>query len=77
MSESESDLESLDPEAETCFDGLCACISEELAARIAVGADATSSAGPTTLSELIADAILDAFVVRARATPRYRWLQPQ
>jgi hypothetical protein len=51
MSKSESDLESLDPESEACFDALCARISAELAARIAIGDDATTVAGQRTLSE--------------------------
>jgi hypothetical protein len=77
MSESESDLERLDPESEACFDALCARISEELAARIAIGDDATTVAGQTRLSQLIADAILDVFVVTARSSPRYRWRRTQ
>jgi hypothetical protein len=75
--DSDSDLERLDPDSEACFDALCARISEELAARIAVGNDPTTIAGRNTLSELIADAVLDAFVVRVRVLPRYRWRKPQ
>jgi len=75
--ESDPDLERLDSESEACFDALCARISEELAARIAVGDDPRTTAGQNRLSELIAEAILDTFVVRARTSPRYRWRKPQ
>jgi hypothetical protein len=71
------ELERLDPESEACFDALCGLISEELGARIAVGADPTTPDGQQALAELIADAILDGFVVRARTFPRYRWRRSQ
>jgi len=70
------DLQHLDPESEACFEELRAKILEELAARIAVGDDPTTTAGQETLSELIADAVLDRFVVRIRTAPRYRWRRP-
>jgi len=75
--DSDSDLERLDPESEACFDALCARISEELSARLALGDDPTTAVGQKTLSELIADAILDSFVLRARSSPRYRWRKSQ
>jgi hypothetical protein len=53
---------------------LAARIAEELTARIAVGDDPTSPIGCEEFSELIADAVLDAFIVRQRAAPRYRWI---
>jgi hypothetical protein len=67
-----SDLERLDPESEAQFDSLVECISWELGARIAVGDDPKTPDGLRTLSELIADAVLDRFAVRTRETPRYR-----
>ena len=67
------ELERLDPESEACFQALAARIAEELIARIAVGDDPTSPIGCEVLSELIADAVLDVFVVRQRTAPRYRW----
>lgn len=69
----EPELERLDPESEACFGALRDRISEELAARVAVGDDPSTADGQAALSELIADAILDGFVVRARTSPRYRW----
>jgi len=72
----EPELERLDPESEACFEALRDRISEELAARIAVGDDPTTPDGQEVLSELIADAILDRFVVRPRTSPRYRWRRP-
>jgi hypothetical protein len=70
---SETELERLDPESEACFDELSARIAEELGARIAVGDDPSTDDGCKQLAELIADAVLDAFVVRLRTSPRYRW----
>ena len=69
----QSELERLDPESEACFDALRDQIAEELAARVAVGDDYKTPDGQAALSQLIADAILDRFVVRARTSPRYRW----
>jgi hypothetical protein len=67
-----SDLERLDPESEAQFAPLAEIIAWELGARIAVGDDPRTPDGLKTLSELIADCVLDHFVVRARQTPRYR-----
>jgi len=67
------ELERLDPESEACFQALAARIAEELTARIAIGYDPTSPIGCEKLSGLIADAVLDMFVVRQRTVPRYRW----
>jgi hypothetical protein len=60
-----------DPESEGCFDALKARIAWELAARIAVGDDPRTPEGRDVLSSLIADAVLDAFVLRERTAPRY------
>lgn len=65
-------VERTDPESEAQFDPLVECIAWELGARIAVGDDPKTPDGLQTLSELIADAILDRFAVRARETSRYR-----
>lgn len=70
----QSELERLDPESEACFQALAARIAEELSARIAIGDDPSSPGGCEELSELIADAVLDVFVVRQRTSPRYRWV---
>jgi hypothetical protein len=70
-----SDLECLDPESEAQCSPLVECIASELGARIAVGDDPKTPDGLKRLSELIADAVLDRFVVRARKIPRYRWTQ--
>ncbi|NEQ97596.1 MAG: hypothetical protein F6K30_12890 [Cyanothece sp. SIO2G6] len=71
--ENKTELERLDPESETCFDDLAVVVSEELYARIAVGDNPSTPAGCQLISELIADAILDGFVIRQRTSPRYRW----
>ena len=67
----------LDPESEACFEALRARILEELASRVAFGDDPTTPDGQEALSELIADAVLDCFVVKKRIAPRYRWLDQQ
>jgi hypothetical protein len=66
-----SNLQRLDPESEACFSALVARIGEELAARIAFGDDPRTAEGQQVLSELVADAVLDGFVVRKRTSPRY------
>lgn len=66
-------LERLDPESEACFMALRDRIEWELSARIAIGDDPSTPEGCEQLSELIADTILDGFVVRLRTSPRYRW----
>lgn len=71
--ENKPELERLDPESEACFHDLAAVVSEELYARIAVGDDPSSPEGCQLISELIADMILDGFIVRPRTTPRSRW----
>ncbi len=71
--EREPELERLDPESEACFKALAARIGEELTARIAAGDDPSTPSGCNELSVLIADAVLDGFVVRLRTTPRYGW----
>lgn len=70
--ESDTKLERMDPESEACFAALVESIHWELSARIAMGDDPSTEEGCKELSELIADTVLDAFVVRARAEPRYR-----
>ena len=65
------ELERLDPESEACFKALAARILWELSALIAIGDDPSTPDGCKEVSELIADAVLDGFVVRERATPRY------
>ena len=66
------DLERTDPESEACFVGLTESIEREMRARIAIGDDPRTPDGCAALAELLADAVLDVFVVRARQTPRYR-----
>jgi hypothetical protein len=73
MADGESKLIHMDPESEQCFEALKATIREELSARVAGGDDPSTPQGAETLSELIADVILDVFVVRRRQSPRYRW----
>lgn len=70
---SDPKLERMDPESEACFAALAERIAWELSARIAVGDDPSTTQGCKKLSELIADTVLDAFVVRTRVEPRYRW----
>ncbi len=60
-----------DPESEACFGDLRDRIAWELGARIAAGDDPRTPEGLAVLSELIADAVLDAFAVRPRTEPRY------
>ncbi|MBU1189242.1 MAG: hypothetical protein KKC01_09450 [Gammaproteobacteria bacterium] len=67
-------LQRLDPESEACFETLRGRILEELSSRVALGEDPTTSDGQEALAELIADAVLDSFVVRKRIAPRYQWL---
>jgi hypothetical protein len=69
----DSKLERMDPESEACFAELAERIAWELSARIAMGDDPSTVEGCKELSKLIADSVLDAFVVRTRAEPRYRW----
>jgi hypothetical protein len=70
----DSQLERMDPESEACFAALVERIAWELSARIAMGDDPSTAEGCKELSELVADSVLDAFVVRTRAEPRYRWI---
>jgi hypothetical protein len=67
----ETQLVRLDPESEACFEALKRHIEWELSARIAVGDDPATEEGRDTLAVLIADAVLDVFVVRERTSPRY------
>ena len=68
----EPELEPMNPESEACFTALAEKIAWELSARIAMGDDPSTDQGLKRLSNLIADTVLDAFVVRARTEPRYR-----
>ena len=68
------ELERVDPESEACLAALAERIAWELSARIAMGDDPSTAEGCKELSELIADSVLDAFVVRTRAEARYRWV---
>ena len=70
-------LERMDPESEGCFTALAERIAWELSARIAMGDDPSTAQGCKDVSELIADTVLDGFVVRIRAEPRYRWVGQQ
>jgi hypothetical protein len=72
---SDSKLERMDPESEACLAALTERIAWELSARLAMGDD-PSTEGCEALSELIADSVLDSFVVRTRTEPRYRWTAP-
>jgi len=74
---SNAELERLDPESEACFDALKVKIAWELGARVAIGDDPSTPEGCNALAELIADAVLDGFVVRNRESPRYRWSKPE
>ena len=60
-----------DLESEACFAELKGAIACELAARIAID-DPSTPEGRDVLSELIADTVLDFFVIRQRTVPRYR-----
>ncbi len=73
MTDEDEALERLDPESEACFPALKSRIARELSARVAIGDDPSTPEGCEALSELIADSVLDAFVVRERSSPRYRW----
>lgn len=66
-----------EPESEACFELLKARIAEELWARIAVGDDPSTPEGCDVISGLIADVVLDFFVVRERTGPRYRSPAPR
>ena len=74
MNDKKPELERLDPESEACFTKLAAQIAAELFARVAGGDNLSTSKGCNEVSELVADAILDGFVVKERTTPRYRWV---
>lgn len=66
-----------DPESEAHLDALTALITEELDARIAVGDAPHTPEGRAELSMLIADVVLDHYIVRARTEPRYRMPAPR
>jgi hypothetical protein len=67
------EIEHVDPESEATFNALVEAIRWELAARMAMG-DPQGPDGIRELAELVADTVLDRFVVRERTdeTPRYR-----
>ncbi|APR88390.1 hypothetical protein A7982_13739 [Minicystis rosea] len=66
-----------DPESEACFEALKERLAEELGARVAFGDDPRTPEGCDVLSGLIADVLLDFFVVRERKEPRYRGRAPR
>ena len=61
-----------DPESEACYPDLVECVRSELQARIAFGDDPTTSEGQQVVAELVADVVLDQFVLRPRSASRYR-----
>jgi len=76
MSE-EPRLELLDPESTACFSAMMEIIEEEISARIALeDADIRDPEWAKRVAALAADALLDQFVVRARApeNPRSQWV---
>jgi hypothetical protein len=62
-----------DPESEGCFSALAERIAWEMSARLAIGDRVDTPEGIKALAELVADTVLDGFVVRLRteALPRY------
>ena len=69
-------LEITDPESEACFQALVEIIAEELSVRIIMGDDPSVPSECEIISELIADAVLDAFEVKPRNTFRYQFYNP-
>ncbi len=70
-------LEMLDPESTACYFAMVEIIEEEINVRIALEDDDTRDpAWVKRVAALAADALLDRFVVRARAleNPRSRWV---
>jgi hypothetical protein len=67
------DLIVQDPASEATFDALVEQIDVELRVRLALGDRLDTPEGIRALAELVADMILDGFVVRERTeqTPRY------
>jgi hypothetical protein len=61
-----------DPDSEACYEALVARVRHELQARTAIGDDPTTPAGQQVLAELIADVVLDGFILRPRTEARYR-----
>lgn len=73
------ELINTDPQSEETFKPLAALIGEELFARIAVR-DRLETVGDANLvGELIADSVLDRFVVRPRPSdqPRVSWARSE
>jgi hypothetical protein len=73
MEPNEKELKRLDPESEACFKALKDAISWEIEHRVPAIEDPATPEGRESLSELIADTILDGFVVRKRKSPRSAW----
>ena len=71
MNDEHEKLKPADPDSEACFEALKKAIAWELKARVAVGDDPKTPEGLETLSALVADTVLDEFVVRERKTKRY------
>jgi hypothetical protein len=69
----QGDLIEQDPASEATFDALVHQIAWELSARLAVGDRVDTPEGIRALAKLVADTILDGFVVRTRTeeTSRY------
>ena len=61
-----------DPDSEACYEDLVDCVRSELLARVAVGDDPKTPEGQQALADLIADVVLDRFVLRRRSEGRYR-----
>jgi hypothetical protein len=66
----------LDPESEACFELLREIIAEEINARVAIGNSDPTLENVNLWAALAADAVLNAFVVRARPKelPRYKFV---
>ena len=74
VEDEEARAEPTDPESEACYERLVKVIEWELSARIAIGDDPHTADGRMILSELVADTVLDYFVLRQRSDPRFKFL---
>jgi hypothetical protein len=68
----EDELVPSDPKSEAYHEDLVECVRSELHARLTFGDDPSTPEGQQVLADLIADAVLDRFVLRARTERRYR-----
>ena len=73
---SDQELLRLDPESDACFEGLSGIIAEEINVRVALGNSDPTPENVNLWANLAADAVLNAFVVRARPKdlPRYKFV---